>query len=320
MEAARALVPRAGYPYCCLADCNFASIQRLHALEVTTNKPPTLEVLRSVSYGPHERQVLDFWRAKGESPRPVVVFIHGGGWTNGSTSSSYAAAKPYLEHGISYAAIAYRLAPDNPLPAPVHDAARAVQFLRHKADKWNINKGRIAAIGGSAGGCSSLWLAFRDDLADPDAEDPVLRESTRLAAAAARNAQTSIDPIVIEEWIGPNVLKHRMIWMAVGEKSMADALANYKQHQDLYREFSPINHFSADDPPVMLTYSHPTILPSANANHGIHHPAFGVRLKEKSEHFGNEVHLLVNEEIQESQYQSISQFLIDKLSTQNGNQ
>ena len=52
--------------------------------------------------------------------------------------------------GISYAAINYRLTVTDPIPAPVYDAARAVQFLRTKAGAWNINKHRIALTGGSA--------------------------------------------------------------------------------------------------------------------------------------------------------------------------
>jgi len=67
---------------------------------------------------------------------------------------------------------------------PLGDAARALQFVRSKAAEWNIDKTRIGATGGSAGACSSLWLAFHDDLADPKSSDPVARESTRLLCAA----------------------------------------------------------------------------------------------------------------------------------------
>jgi acetyl esterase/lipase len=67
------------------------------------------------------------------------------------------------------------------------DGGRAVQFARSKAKEWNIDKARIAATGGSAGAGISLWLAFRDDLADPKSDDPVARESTRLTCAAVRH-------------------------------------------------------------------------------------------------------------------------------------
>ncbi|MFW6171006.1 MAG: alpha/beta hydrolase fold domain-containing protein, partial [Planctomycetota bacterium] len=214
---------------------------------------PSALTRADVSYGPHAMNVLDFWQAEGEGPRPLLVYIHGGGWTGGDKKRNESQVRPFLEQGISYAAINYRLSGQHPLPAPVHDAARAIQFLRSKADAWNIDKSRIALTGGSAGACTSMWILLHDDLAKPQAEDPVLRESTRVTAAAARAGQTSIDPKVIKEWLGPKVLEHRMIWMAVGEESMEDAWKNYSKHRPLYVEFSPYNHLDGDDPPLFMS-------------------------------------------------------------------
>ncbi|HTI50132.1 MAG TPA: alpha/beta hydrolase fold domain-containing protein, partial [Planctomycetaceae bacterium] len=231
----------------CLIVVVFATNSVL-AAEDAKPLPPTHA---DVPYGPHPRNVLDFWQAEGNGPRPLLVHIHGGGWVAGDKKRDPADVQPFLDKGISYASINYRLTGEAPLPAPVHDAARAIQFLRTKAAEWNINTQRIALTGGSAGACTSMWLLLHDDLADSDAQDPVLRESTRVCAAAALAGQTSIDPKVIEGWLGPNVLKHRMINMAVGEKTIEDALANYDKHHDLYVEFSPYNHLDADDPPLL---------------------------------------------------------------------
>ena len=65
--------------------------------------------------------------------------------------------------------------------------------MRSHAKEWNIDKTRIAASGGSAGACSSLYLAFHDDFADPKSADPIARESTRLFCAAVNVAQTTLD-------------------------------------------------------------------------------------------------------------------------------
>lgn len=267
-----------------------------------------------VPYDVHERTVLNFWQAAGDGPRPLLVFIHGGGWTNSAKPDTADGFAAYLRRGISVAAINYRYSTQAPLPAPVHDAARALQFIRSKAKEWNIDKERVALTGSSAGGCTSLWLAFHDDLADPAANDPVARESTRVIAAAVSVAQASIDPKVIEGWLGPNVLCHRMIWLSVGEPDMASALRNYEQHRQTYHEFSPYNHYTAGDPPVLMTYNRPMTLPSVDGNHGIHHPVYGMKLKEKAEQFGNEFHILVNEGPSFSEYESMEEFLLAKLS------
>lgn len=288
----------------------FASVNSLFAADESKPLPPTYA---DVSYGPHERNVLDFWKAEGEGPRPLLVYIHGGGWVAGDKKQKPEAIRPFLDKGISYAAINYRLTGEAPLPAPVHDAARAIQFLRTKAAEWNIKTDRIALTGGSAGACTSMWLLLHDDLADPKAKDPVLRESTRVCAAAVVAGQTSIDPKVIEGWLGPNVLKHRMINMAVGEPTIEAALANYDKHHDLYVEFSPYNHLDGNDPPLLMTYGGDMTLPSKDAGHGIHHPVYGVKLKEKADAAGQECHLLIPGHSKSDKYATVNEFLMDKL-------
>src|SRR5262245_26249023 len=64
-----------------------------------------------VAYGDHVRQKLDFWQARSDKPMPLVVMIHGGGWVNGDKSAygTSAQLRPFLDAGISVAAINYRL-------------------------------------------------------------------------------------------------------------------------------------------------------------------------------------------------------------------
>src|SRR5580704_383283 len=104
--------------------------------------PPTH---RDVHYGPHERNVLDFWQAESKQPTPVLVSIHGGGFVAGNKSVQPQLLKGCLDSGISVAAINYRYSTQAIAPAPFHDGARAVQFLRSKAKEWNIDPQRFAA-------------------------------------------------------------------------------------------------------------------------------------------------------------------------------
>ena len=88
-----------------------------------------------------------------------------------------------------------------PVKGPLTDAARALQFVRSKAKEWNIDKTRIGATGGSAGACSSLWLAFHDDMADPEEQrsdrpridPPDLRRRERRANLARPPADEGMD-------------------------------------------------------------------------------------------------------------------------------
>jgi hypothetical protein len=236
--------------------------------------------LRDVAYGPHERNKLDFWKAESDEPTPLVFYIHGGGWGAGSKESNKGPFLNLLKDGVSYVSINYRLARDgNTLPCSVHDAARALQFVRSKAKEWNIDPDRIIASGGSAGGCSSLWLNYHDDMADPDSDDPVARQSTRVCAAAVLYAQSTLDPWLINSRMGPQAASHSMIWASVGAKDFHDLVKNWDDYEALSRECSPITHLSQDDPPVFMVYN-PAIGP------GIHYVEFGLILKQACDKVG----------------------------------
>ncbi len=179
-------------------------------------------------------------------------------------------------------AINYRLIPHAneadvkpPVKAPLHDAARALQFVRSKAGEWNIDKTRIGAAGGSAGACSSLWLAFHDDLADPKSDDPVARESTRLWCAAVTGAQTTLDPQQMKEWT-PN---SKYGGHAFGLQGFAKFLAGREKILPWIAEYSPYALVSADDPPVYLFYSAPPAL-GQDQKDPTHTSNFGVKLQE----------------------------------------
>src|SRR4051812_25762363 len=103
------------------------------------------------------RQRFDFWQAKSDSPTPVVLLIHGGGWVGGDKSGyGERPIKPFLTPDISVAAIDYRYTPkcvDDPVAPPVKgclmDAARALQTIRSKSKEWNIDPKRVGSTGGS---------------------------------------------------------------------------------------------------------------------------------------------------------------------------
>jgi acetyl esterase/lipase len=236
--------------------------------------------LADMKYGPHSRNVLDLWKAKADQPTPLVVFIHGGGFRGGSKEAlSPALLKGLLDQGISVVAINYRLSPEVAFPAHYMDCARAIQFARSKAKEWNINPQKIGATGGSAGAGTSLWIGFHDDMADPKSDDPVLRQSTRLACMAVNGAQSSYDPRVIKEWVGEAASKHPALEGFYGLKS--DELDTPKARK-LYEAASAINYLTQDDPPVYAFYSEGRVLPAdARPGQGIHHINFGLRLKEK---------------------------------------
>ena len=208
----------------------------------------------------------------------------------------------FLDKGISFASINYRKTTDaaNQLPIPVHDAARAVRFLKSRSKEWNIDRDRVALAGFSAGACTIMWMTFTQDFANPDAEDPIDRESTRVAAAAVLSGQAFIDPKEIMQQIGPGAAKHPMLYSAVGEPNYESMMSHYDQHLPIFRQFSPMHHIERGGwgdlgpPPLYMVYGPMTPLPSTDPILAIHHPKFGVLLKEHCDHVDNaECHLWI---------------------------
>jgi acetyl esterase/lipase len=283
---------------------------QLSAYESSVPKP----TLSEVRYGDHERHVLDFWKAPADTPTPLVFVIHGGGWSGGSKErlARFVDPRALLKAGISVVAINYRLMKhaddvEPPVKAPMHDATRALQFVRNKATEWNIDKERIGAAGGSAGGCTSLWLLYHDDLADPKSSDPVARESTRLRCAALMNAQTTLDPKQMKEWT-PN---SKYGGHAFGFRDFARFMAERENILPWIQEYSPYALVSTDDPPVYLNYKAPPGLgmPQKDPTHTSN---FGVKLQERCAEVGLACEL-VYPGMSNVKHNSPTDYLIDKL-------
>jgi acetyl esterase/lipase len=279
-----------------------------------------------VPYGDHPRQVLDFWKADSGGPAPVVVFLHGGAWIRGEKYPVNAiGVGKLLANGISVASINYRLVPQAqeagikpPVKWPLEDAARAVQFLRSKAAEWNIDKTRIGAGGGSAGACSSLWLALHDDMARPDDPDPIARESTRLACAAVVGAQSSLDPHQTRAWM-PNMSYggHAFGFGAAGAGGGSPFQAFYDHRDEVLpwiKEYSPYEHAGPRDPPIFLDY--PTQEGPADVGTPQRDPTHsaiqGSKLREKLQEAGVECHLAYPGH-EDPEYGDCTAFLIAKL-------
>jgi acetyl esterase/lipase len=269
----------------------------------TPKKAPLRPTLADVPYGPHEHQKLDFYRAKAadEKPTPVVFFIHGGGWIMGD-KAGFNGEAPYLAAGISVVSINYRLIADAeaqgvkpPVDAPLHDAARALQFVRSKAAEWHLDKARIGASGSSAGACSSLWLAFHPDMAEPQSADPVARESTRLWCAAVWRAQTSLDPEQMTAWIPNNNYGAHAFGFkgdpARGLNPYQQFAAERSQILPWIAEYSPYALLTPDDPPIYLIYNTPPAMgePQQSTAHSAN---FGVKLQERCRELGVECELV----------------------------
>ncbi len=111
---------------------------------------------------------LDVYEPRGdtETARPALIFIHGGGFIAGDKSSGRPYCEQFARRGYFAVSIAYRLSQGNlvtvGIPAAVSDARQAVHWMRENAAKYRIDTSRIVIGGSSAGGITSLFVAYTE--------------------------------------------------------------------------------------------------------------------------------------------------------------
>ena len=218
-------------PFALALLCVLAPI--LNAAETRT---PTRE---GVVYGTADSQSLtmDYYAPKGPGPHPIAIIIHGGGYKAGdSKSGSEAYVADFLAPaGYAVFSVNYRLAPKYPYPYMVQDVQRAVRYIRFHAKDWNADPGKIALVGGSAGGFLSNMVGLLNAPGDPNAVDPVDRVSAQAQAVVSLYAQSSF------EFVPLNADVHRLLDPLIAEKGEKEAI----------REASPITYVNKSDPPFL---------------------------------------------------------------------
>ena len=271
-----------------------------------------------IAYGDHAKQTFDLWLPPGVTePSPVVLFIHGGGFRSGDKSAvPQKVVDQYLDAGVAFAAINYRLSDVGPYPIMMNDCARALQTIRHRAAEWNLDPERIASYGGSAGAGISLWLGFHDDLADPDSSDPVSRQSTRVIAVGTMNGQSTCDINDFRDWFGiPDLRPGPALPAFYAVESEKDWDSD--RVRKLMKEASSINHLTKDDVPVYMFYSRPNSPVTADTESSVwvHHVQLGLKLQEAMAEVGLECIVTSPDLVPaDAPHRSLEEFLIAKLS------
>lgn len=270
-------------------------------------------------YGNHQRNNFDIWLAKSDVPTPLVIYIHGGGFIGGDKSHYYDSKDivRFLDAGVSVAVINYRFMNESPygILAGLNDSKRCLQYIRYHSEKYNIDKNRIACSGGSAGAGTSLWLAFNDNMAEPENDDPVLRESTRLTCAGAFATQSTYDICLWSKLLGlqkKETAKEKFeIARAFGFKTAENI--DFLQETKIRGELDFLHHMNKNSAPFFVFNKQPGGFP-LNEDHLNHHPLHAKVLKERAAEVGIEAIVYAPEiGIVDESGVDLVEFFLDKL-------
>lgn len=194
---------------------------------------------------------LDLYHKPGTGPRPLVIYIHGGGWVAGNTRAAgaiadFPAALARLAgEGFVVASLEYRLAGEAPHPAQLQDVRAAIRFLKGNAGKYGIDPTRIAVWGGSAGGHLAALAATscRDASLDPPSAK-VAPGDTCVQAAAIWYGVFDFGPILARQAQPGAPAAENQLLRCTPATCPADRVASS----------SPAHYFSKQDPPFLLIH------------------------------------------------------------------
>ena len=132
------------------------------ALPVDFDRTKIKNRVEDVQYGTLPEQKLDLYLPeKAEGPLPLIIYVHGGGWTMGTkTLGALDCIIDAVDHGYALMSVDYRLAPGVCFPEFIFDVKTAVRWARAHAAQYNLDKDRFAMIGDSAGGHITLMIGF----------------------------------------------------------------------------------------------------------------------------------------------------------------
>ncbi len=153
------------------------------------------EVVPDVVYGHKDGMALTLDVIKPAKPNgSAVLWIQSGGWYSNWMDAKIwlGVGKPFLDRGITLFIVRHGSAPKYTVPEAIDDVRRSVRFIRMKAKEYDVDPERLGVMGGSAGGHLSLMLGTTGDDGDPDAKDPVLKQSSRVAAVVALYPPTDL--------------------------------------------------------------------------------------------------------------------------------
>ena len=193
---------------------------------------------------------LDVYQARGVAgPNPTLMYIHGGGWTNGSKESSALTVLPYLEMGWNVVNIEYRMADVAHAPAAVEDCRCALRWIYRNAEQYNFDVDRIVVTGNSAGGHLALTTGMVPASAGLDRQCPGDRNRTW---STGTRSMAELQVAAIINWYGITDVVGLMQGPPGSSGNFTEAwLGSRSDRAEVAQRVSPLTYVRAGLPPVL---------------------------------------------------------------------
>src|SRR5271154_1319178 len=200
-------------------------------------------VYRDIAYGVAggETLLLDVYEPANNNgkPRPAVVLVHGGGWTNFDKSTMRALAQFLALAGFVAVPVNYRLFHDDATrwPAQLDDVQRAVRWVRANCAKYNVDPLHVGAYGHSAGAQIATLLGMMETRDNSDALLGKYSSKVQAVVDASGPADFTVDAHddateFLSRFLG----------------------ADFATHPEVWRDASPVFHVAKSNAPILIIH------------------------------------------------------------------
>ena len=184
---------------------------------------------------------------KSTGKTPLIVCIHGGGWSRGNKKQC--PAVPMVKEGYAVASIQYRLTTEAAFPAQIEDCKAAVRWLRAIAPKYNIDPERIGVWGHSSGAHLAALLGTSGDVAALEGKGENAEFSSRVQAVCEISGPADLVQMFKD-------VSASSAEMAAEAKEAIEALIGgpMDSKKEVAIAASPITYITKDDPPFLIIH------------------------------------------------------------------
>lgn len=185
--------------------------------------------------------------SKPSGPLPVIIWLHGGGWSKGR-KEGHSPAVTLVDDGYAVASVDYRLTGVAPFPAQIEDCKAAVRWLRANASKYNLDPDRIGVWGFSAGGHLAALLGTSGGVKELEGNGDNMSYSSRVQAVCVVSGPGDLLQLY-RDATGPSGAE-----MNPKVKPALEALIGVPVEENKTKAMaaSPISYVSKDDPPFLI--------------------------------------------------------------------
>jgi acetyl esterase/lipase len=245
--------------FCALATAASAQAQPTTGPEM----PVTVNLIEGVRFATVAGQdlALDLYMPAAVEDPPLLVWVHGGGWSRGARKPVQTFA--FVEAGYAMASVDYRLSGTAPFPAQIHDLKGAIRFLRAQAGAYGYDASRVGVVGVSAGAHLAALAGVTNDSAEHEGTTGGnLDQSSDVVAVVSYFGASNLTTILDQSTpFGLNIRVPGLEALFGGPPS---------ERTDLARLASPVFYVDAFDPPLLLLHGDQDPQMPINQSHELH--------------------------------------------------